>query len=241
MQGVLHLHGLDDGDPLAARHGRALFHQNGEHLAVHRRAHQPAGAGIRGLVEHEVAQGHFGLAAGAQHVDGVIGRDRDRAGRRRLAIDGHHRTGRAVAHLRRHGLAVGDHRQQQRAGAGKLEGVVGVPRRGGGVRDGKTRALARQQLLRAERRGRLVEALRGGAQRAEMAVDEAGVEFAAAKVRRARQRRKEPGVAARAGDHGGVQRFRQAIERSVPGRAMRDHLGDHRVVERRHRVAGLDA
>ena len=72
---------------------------------------------------------------------------------------------------------------------------------------------ALDQLLRAERRGGAVETLRRGAERVEIAVDEAGVEIAFAKTVGAAERGQEAGIAARADHDGVVERGRQPVER----------------------------
>ena len=79
-------------------------------------------------------------------------------------------------------------------------------------------------------------------QRGEIAVDEAGVEFSGAELRRAAERREESRIAARARRRW-CRSSASASRSSASSRvgAVRDHLGDHRIVERRHLAAGLDA
>ena len=101
--------------------------------------------------------------------------------------------------------------------------------------------LALHQLLRAERGGGAVETLRRGAERGKIAVDEAGVEIAFAELGGAAECGKEAGIAARTDDDGLVERARQPVERLVAAVAMRDQLGDHRIVERRDLAALFDA
>ena len=91
------------------------------------------------------------------------------------------------------------------------------------------------------RGGGAVEALRRGAELAEMAVDEAGVEVAVAEFVGAAERGQEAGIAARADHDGLVERGRQPVERLVAAFAVRDQLGDHRIVERRDLGARFDA
>ena len=105
------------------------------------------------------------------------------------------------------------------------------------------RLASRASSSRAPARGGgAVEALRHGAQRAEIAVDEAGVEFAVAEFIRAAERGEKSGIAARA-ERRRSCRAQSASWSSACSRvcAVRDQLGDHRIVERRDLVAGLDA
>ena len=87
-------------------------------------------------------------------------------------------------------LAVGHQRHAQIVPlARELEAVVGVPGRRRRIRlaaaaRGDAGALARKQAVHAARGGGVVERLRHGAELGEMRVDEAGVEFAGAELRR---------------------------------------------------------
>jgi len=108
--GVLAVFRTDDGDALAARHGIALSDKDRQHLAMHRRAQEPAVAGAAGLVEGGTAQGNLGLAAFAQHIDRAVGRGRRRVGRRRNAADRDGRPARSVNDLSHRFLAVGNDR-----------------------------------------------------------------------------------------------------------------------------------
>ena len=74
-----------------------------------------------------------------------------------------------------------------------------------------------------------------------MPLDESGVETSRAEVWRAAQRSEECGIGARARGDRAVERFGQPLERDIAGCAVRDHLGDHRIVERRHLGACLHA
>ena len=62
-QSMLHLHGFDDSNPLAAGDARTLVHQERKHLAMHRRAYKTAFVLIPSLVKHCVAQCDFCLTA----------------------------------------------------------------------------------------------------------------------------------------------------------------------------------
>src|SRR5262249_58080082 len=80
-----------------------------------------------------------------------------------------------------------------------------------------------------------------GAECSEVAVDEAGIEFALAEILGAAERGQKSEIGVRAGNQGVVERGCERIERLAPSRPVRDHLGDHRVVERRDFRALLDA
>jgi hypothetical protein len=74
-----------------------------------------------------------------------------------------------------------------------------------------------------------------------MSIDEAGVEGALAKFRGAAQSGEKSGIAAGTGDDRGVERIGEHAQSLLAVAAMRDQLGDHRVVERRHLVTGGNA
>src|SRR4029077_10526555 len=105
---VFHLHCLDNSNALAADDPRTLFHQDIEYLAMHGRPYNPTFVLIPSLVEREIAQAHFGLPPMAQHIDGVAIGDGQRVPGRRLAVDGHYRSGAAVGDLGCNNLAFGN-------------------------------------------------------------------------------------------------------------------------------------
>ena len=74
-----------------------------------------------------------------------------------------------------------------------------------------------------------------------MRVDEAGVERAGRDLRAAHQRAQEGEIGLRPDHDGVVELPVEHAQRLGAGRRMDDELGDHRVVERRHAVAGGDA
>ncbi len=54
-QSMLHFHSLNDSDPLAAGNARALLHQEGKHLAMHRCAYKAAFVLIPSLIKRCIA------------------------------------------------------------------------------------------------------------------------------------------------------------------------------------------
>ena len=201
---------------------------------------------IPALVEREIAQRYFHLTAVTQDIDRVARRDRHRVGCRRDAVDGDVGAARPIGDLRHHALALGQDRNAKPARAGELKRVTAVPGRRQFVRRAcnrraDARAFALQELLRAERGGGAVEGLRNGTEFRQMALDEAGVELLAPKAGSAAERGEEPGIIARADDNGLVERVRQPVERFAAIFAMRDQLGNHRIVERRDVGAFFDA
>ena len=52
---------------------------------------------------------------------------------------------------------------------------------------------------------------------------------------------RKAGIGAQPGDQRAIERVGEPVERGLARRRMRDELGDHRVVERRHFAAGFDA
>ena len=90
-------------------------------------------------------------------------------------------------------------------------------------------------------RPRPVKPLRDGAKFREIAIDKAGIEIALAKSRGATKRGQKAGIAARTDHDGLVERIGQTIKRLFARLPVGDQFGDHRIVERRHLAAGLDA
>ncbi len=226
---MFHFHRFDDGKPLAAGNRRARLDQNRQHLAVHRRAHQAAAGMVGRLVDGKIAQGDLGLAAVAQHIDGAGRGYGDGIGGRRDAVDRNGGDTAGVVDARGDAFAIGDDRQREAPAAGELKGIGGIPWRGGRLGfplAGQAGLLARQELLRPERGGGAVEALRHGAERGQIAIDEAGIEFAGAEILGAAQAAKKAGIAARTGDEGALERAGKPVERLGAVLAVRDHLGD---------------
>ncbi len=69
-QGMFHLHGFDHGQPVALGDGLAGLDQNGEQLAVHRRADDAITFGMICVRSFEIFQRHQRLPSVTQHIDG---------------------------------------------------------------------------------------------------------------------------------------------------------------------------
>ena len=102
---VFHLHGLDNGNALAADDPRALLHQHVEHLAMHRRPHKPTSVLIPSVVQSEVTQSNLGLTPTAQDIDRLVIAYDQPILRGYGAIDGDALTAWAIPDLRNHPVA----------------------------------------------------------------------------------------------------------------------------------------
>ena len=98
---------------------------------------------------------------------------------------------------------------------------------------GKARCLLSHQRQRTGGGGGEVGLALHRAKLRQLSVDEPGVEIPFAKTRRVREREEERGVGAWPRHHRLPERSCQPVERLGPVAAMRDHLGDHGIVERR--------
>ena len=86
-----------------------------------------------------------------------------------------------------------------------------------------------------------VRRTRLGAEPSKVQVDEAGVDRPGLELGAAHQRAQESEIGLRPDDDGVVELLCERGQRLGAARAMDDHLGDHRIVEGRDAVAGLEA
>ena len=95
-QRMLHLHRLDDRQTLALLHPLAIAHQQRQNLAVHRRLDLAIAAGVIEIAGAQIGAADHGLAALAQHVDGICGLDCGGIKGGRHAIHSNRRAARAI-------------------------------------------------------------------------------------------------------------------------------------------------
>ena len=88
-----------------------------------------------------------------------------------------------------------------------------------------------------KRGGSVVGFMRHGAERGEIAIDEAGIDLSLAEAFGTAERAEEGDVRPHAGDERVIERIGEPMQRDLACRRMRDQLGDHGIVEGRHLAA----
>ena len=105
-QGVLHLHRLDNDQALTPFHLFAVAHQQRQNLAVHRGLDLTVTIGMVEIAGAQIGAADHGLAAVAQHVDGICGLDCGGIKSGRHAIHSNRRTVCAIGDMSVNRLAV---------------------------------------------------------------------------------------------------------------------------------------
>src|SRR5580700_2714482 len=93
----------------------------------------------------------------------------------------------------------------------------------------------------AERCGSEIGPARYRSKRREVAVDEAGIDFALPELAHPGESAEKGHVASGSGDHRAIERSREPVQRHLARGRMHNELGDHRIVIRRDLAARLDA
>ena len=91
----------------------------------------------------------------------------------------------------------------------------------------------RKELGHALRGRGSIRLLRDGAERRQVAIDEAGIELRLAEILGPAQRRKESEIGAGSGNERAIERRGQSFERLPPGRPAGDYFRDQRIIKRR--------
>src|SRR5690606_25707361 len=241
-ENVLHLHRLDNRNPLPFVEKRAFFHEDFHHTAVNWRTNVPSAvAFVRGtdvinrpgdLCLPQVMEYEHALSI----VDGLsvdlIALDWTRLARQRDAW-----TASVPQDLDGGFLAFHHDVERMATRLAQLECVESRPRR---MRFGRKPPALRLQLplpLPDERddaisHGRGIGALR--CQAAKLPADESGVDLSRTKRGMRKQSVQECSVRLHAGHHRLLQSARQSLDGPGTIWSKRDQLGDHRVIERRN-------
>ena len=127
------------------------------------------------------------------------------------------------------------------ARADELERIGDAPRIEGAQRRGPALVAPLDQEPRSGVDGSPVGRTRLSAEPSEVHVDEAGVDRPGGELPTAQKRAQESEIGLRPDDHRVVELFSERGQRLGAARPVDDHLGDHRIVEGRDAVAGLEA
>ena len=176
----------------------------------------------------------------AQNVSLVSGHEHPGICGRRRPADENADAVLAVVHGGLRTLAVDQDRNDDPARAAELKAVACGPRGIGlrrAFRSGFLGILAIKQVHNTKRGGSAVGFVRHGAERGEIAIDEAGIDLCLAEAFGTAERAEEGDVRPHAGDERVIESIGEPMQRNLACRRIRDQLGDHGIVEGRHLAA----
>src|SRR5579863_3343942 len=212
---------------------------------MHRRFDQPRILAERlGFGVERIDKTHLGLAAGAQCEDAILRfNERERGAVGAISLLALEFKAPCAAFDRldeMNRLAVGQNVDPEGTTSDQLEAIGETPRIVRGLRRRSALGAAGDEALGPGDDRVRVKSFGPRAELIEIGVDETGVEGARAEFSTIAERLQESGIDARAGHKGLAERQREPVERLVTRLAMRDDLGDHRIIERRDLAALLD-